>query len=100
MRRWRDTREYRIWRIEVIRRDKICQICGSRRRRQAHHINHATYFKELRFVVSNGVCLCSKCHSHYHNDFVGNYRKKCDRYSYDNFVQLTNYFKDKWKTNS
>lgn len=91
--KWRNTSDYRKWRIAVIRRDKVCMVCGNRKHRQAHHINHATYFKELRFVPSNGVCLCNKCHSQYHNNFVGNYRKKCDSYSFNNFKDLMKYSK-------
>jgi hypothetical protein len=29
MANWRKTREYRVWRAQVIRRDKCCVICGN-----------------------------------------------------------------------
>ena len=48
---WRYTREYRIWRAKVIRRDKRCVICGSIKNRQAHHLNHGSYFPDERFDV-------------------------------------------------
>jgi len=90
---WRRTREYRVWRAIVIRRDKVCQICGSNQGRNAHHLNSASYFPDERFDPENGVCLCSKCHMNFHNNFKRSYRTKCTKYDYDNFVVLTDYFK-------
>lgn len=92
--RWRHSKEYRHWRVAVIRRDKVCQVCGSRQHRQAHHINHASYFPELRFDVANGVTLCSKCHSQFHNNFIGNTRKMCKLADWLNFKDLIKYIKD------
>ena len=54
---WRKAREYRLWRIAVIRKDKRCVVCGSIKHRQAHHLNNGSYFKEERFDVDNGVVL-------------------------------------------
>jgi len=96
---WRNSKEYRIWRAEVIRRDVRCVVCDTLQNRHAHHINHATYFPEQRFDVENGVCLCADCHSHFHNDFRGTTRMKCTRYDYDNYISLTNYFKEKFNGN-
>jgi 5-methylcytosine-specific restriction endonuclease McrA len=93
MAKWRHTTEYRQWRVSVIRRDKVCQVCHVRKSRQAHHINHATYFIEQRFDVKNGVCLCQKCHSQFHNNFIGNTRKMCRLYDYLNFIDLIKYIK-------
>lgn len=88
---WRKTREYRVWRASVIRRDKVCQVCFSRRKRHAHHINSGQYFPEQRFDTENGICLCSKCHTMYHTDFNRSYRVKTDRYNFDNFLKVVNY---------
>lgn len=88
---WRRTREYRAWRIAVIRKGGTCDVCGSIKHRHAHHLNHASYFPEQRFDVKNGVVLCSKCHSHYHNDYHRNTRIKCTNYNYKNFKSLVNY---------
>ena len=88
---WRSTREYRVWRVLVIRRDKVCQVCGTRDNRHAHHINSASYFPEERFDVENGVCLCSKCHIMYHTDFNRSYRVKTDRYNFSNFMEVVKY---------
>lgn len=96
MKNWRKTREYRVWRAIVIRRDKVCQICGSMKSRNAHHINHATYFPEQRFDPQNGVCLCGECHMNFHCNFLNSYRTMCTKKHFDNFVVLTSYFKTKF----
>jgi len=95
--KWRNSTEYRKWRIAVIRRDSVCQICGSRKDRNAHHINHATYFIDKRFDVDNGVTLCAKCHRQFHCNFKRSFKTKCTQYDYDNFVYLMNYAKHVFK---
>ena len=88
---WRNTREYRVWRVGVIRRDKVCVVCTESKGRHAHHKNHATYFKDMRFLVENGVCLCSKCHIQFHNNFKRSNREKCTSYDFENFLLLSSY---------
>ena len=97
MKTWRNTKEYRHWRVKVIRRDKRCVICGSIKHRNAHHINHATYFPEQRFDIKNGVTLCANCHRQFHTNFKRSFRTKCTVYDFRNFVKLSKYFKGvKW----
>jgi predicted restriction endonuclease len=91
--KWRSSREYRVWRILVIRRDKVCQICGERKARHSHHVDSASYFPKLRFDVDNGVCLCGNCHRQYHTSFNRSYRVKTTRYDFENFVSLMEYAK-------
>ena len=93
MKSWRKTNEYRKWRIQVIRRDKRCLVCGSIKDRNAHHINHATYFPEQRFDVENGICLCNHCHMNFHCNYLRSYRAKCTTYDLDNFFSLLKYLK-------
>jgi len=93
---WRDTYEYRVWRATVIMRDKRCVICNSLKGREAHHVNHATYYPELRFDPDNGVTLCSACHMNYHCNFNRSYRTLCDEYNFMNFVKLARYFNETW----
>jgi len=85
---WRNSREYRIWRALVIRRDVRCVACGSIKNRHAHHKNSAIYFPEERFNVDNGVCLCSKCHTDFHTNFKRSYRVKATEYDFENFMTL------------
>ncbi len=93
---WRSSREYRVWRAQVIMRDKRCVICNSIKSRHAHHVNHATYFIDQRFDVNNGVTLCSGCHMNYHCNFHRSYRTKCDEYNFMNFVKLSTHFSHLW----
>ena len=88
---WRRTRKYRIWRVQVIRRDKVCAVCGSVKRRQAHHKNSGAYFADERFNVENGITLCSSCHTKYHCDYHRSFREKCTSYDFDNFMSLSVY---------
>ena len=90
---WRRTKEYRRWRILVIRRDKVCQLCGSKKHRNAHHMNCGSYHPEDRFDVDNGVTLCGSCHSNYHNNYHRSYRTKCTKYDYKNFLSLFKYIR-------
>lgn len=85
---WRRTRDYRKWRAEVIHRDKRCRVCDSIKSRNAHHINHATYFSGLRFDFANGACLCRDCHVQFHCNFKNSYKEKCTEKDYNNFMYL------------
>jgi len=97
MANWRNSREYRIWRAKVIRRDKRCVICGSIKNREAHHLNHASYFPDQRFDPDNGVCLCKECHTQFHCNFKRSFRQKCTKYDFENFKQLVSYLKRKFQ---
>jgi 5-methylcytosine-specific restriction endonuclease McrA len=45
----------------------ICQDCGKTHCKViAHHIKPAKDFPELRYDVSNGICLCVECHHKLH----------------------------------
>ena len=85
---WRATRDYRIWRAQVIRRDKVCSVCKSNQKRQAHHINSGSYFPEDRFDIENGITLCSSCHTNYHTNYHRSFREKCTTYDFKNFKSL------------
>lgn len=89
---WRDSREYRVWRVEVVRRDGRCKICNSIKGREAHHICHATYFPEKRFNAENGVTLCRGCHTQFHTNYKKSFREKCDRSDFLNFVVLVRHY--------
>jgi len=94
---WRHTRDYRIWKVKVIRRDSVCVICGSRKNRQAHHKKDGSYHAKTRFDVENGVTLCggamSTCHTQFHCSFKNSFREKCTDKDWDNFMDLVTYVK-------
>ena len=85
---WRQSREYRIWRVKVLRRDVRCIVCDTIKNREAHHVNHSTYFKEQRFDVDNGVILCRGCHTTFHTSFKRSFRTKCTKYDLSQFLEL------------
>ena len=54
---------YKNWRSKVYKRDRrTCQICGSKKKIEAHHIRRWSEFPQLRFDPNNGVTLCRACH--------------------------------------
>lgn len=88
---WRRSREYRIWRVTVIRRDGHCVCCGSVKRRQAHHIEDASHNKDLRYLPDNGVTLCSGCHTAFHTMYKKSFREKCTQDDWINFLDLRHF---------
>jgi len=85
---WHSSREYRVWRVKVIRKQKECLICSSRKRRAAHHMNSGSYFPNERYDLNNGVCLCGEHHSMFHNSYKNSYREKCTKKDFANFLEL------------
>jgi len=83
-----DNKKYRIWRTEIIRRDKRCLICDSIKNRTAHHIDSSAYFPEERYDVENGVCLCRFHHTMYHTSYNTSFRKKVDKKNFCNFLEM------------
>lgn len=58
------------WAKAVKERDNYtCQTCGLKENSRSTHAHHIKPFREypaLRFEVSNGMTLCSKCHMTHH----------------------------------
>lgn len=67
----RNTYDYRKWRSKVIERDKVCQMCGSNKNLEAHHIKPFSKYPDLRLCLENGITLCRKCHRKYHAETRG-----------------------------
>lgn len=56
------------WRISIYKRDhSTCQLCESKINVQAHHLYAYSSYRELRYDIDNGICLCKKCHDLFHN---------------------------------
>jgi len=89
---WRNTADYRHWRVKVIRRDKKCVICGNIKNRQAHHIECASYNKDLRYNIENGVCLCKTCHRNFHIYYKKGFRKKTNRDDLVRFFKIARFY--------
>jgi len=56
-----------LWSLCVRARDKTCRNCNSDFNLQAHHVVQRNY-KASRYLLENGLCLCSGCHFHEHVD--------------------------------
>lgn len=61
-------KKYLLWRDEVIKRDKCCQICHKNGKNNdgkglnAHHLIPRNFTK-YAYNVDNGLTLCPGCHS-------------------------------------
>lgn len=56
--------DYARWKYDVFCKDSfICQNCGNNKNLEAHHIYPYSEFPDKRFEVSNGMTLCTICHS-------------------------------------
>lgn len=67
--------DYKYWRISVYQRDGyLCQICLNKThtRLQAHHILSFARNPDLRYAITNGICLCDECHD---NHFKGSFHQ-------------------------
>ncbi len=56
------------WKRVIVKRDKICQVCGSDKNLEAHHIFHREFFPLLSFSEGNGILLCEDCHNETHGN--------------------------------
>lgn len=69
--------EYKSWKRFIKNRDKVCVICGSSKKLNVHHLFCYRKYKNLRKDTRNGVLLCKKHHSEFHQGYMGNYRTPC-----------------------
>jgi len=49
-------------RKEHLKRQPDCQVCGTRRRREVHHIRDVSTYPDLELVPSNLITLCGRDH--------------------------------------
>lgn len=69
---YRQSTEYKDWRKAVLEKyNYTCQCCGAKGNKKvklhAHHIFNYAKYKDLRFDVQNGGCLCQECHYKFHS---------------------------------
>lgn len=78
--------DFKKWSKEVKKQaDYTCDYCGKRGGKLcSHHLNCWDDFKEERYILNNGVCLCEKCHKEFHK-WMGGTRIKCTKEDYINF---------------
>ena len=58
----RRSREYRVWKQAIRKRDKVCVWCSSSKQLHADHIKSFTYYPDFRYDINNGRLLCFECH--------------------------------------
>jgi len=60
-----DDPRYKQFRQAVRKRDKGCRWpgCKCKKKIQVHHIMKWYDYPTLRYVVTNGICLCKKHHN-------------------------------------
>ena len=63
--------DFEKWAKAVKIRDQwTCQICNVRGvYLEAHHKNGWNAFPNERYDIDNGICLCQKCHTRFHDCF-------------------------------
>lgn len=66
--RYRNCREYRVWRTNVLKRDDYtCQKCGAYNwAMTVHHVVNFSENSDHHFDEDNGITLCRKCHCEFH----------------------------------
>lgn len=63
----RDSKIYRKFRMAVLKRDKVCQCCGSTEKLHVHHMNSFKHYNQLGADPNNGIVLCDECHRQFHS---------------------------------
>ena len=70
----RNSASVKKWSEKVRKRDQVCQCCGeetTKKKFQAHHIAPISKYPDLAADEGNGIGLCDKCHSRYHQMYAG-----------------------------
>jgi len=59
--------DQQAWKKILIERDgNMCEICGSTKNIQAHHIEHVVCNPIESLDIDNGILLCKECHNRAH----------------------------------
>lgn len=48
----------------AIKEKHHCEVCGSDENLTAHHLLVKERYKEFKFDLNNGICLCCSCHKY------------------------------------
>lgn len=65
----RESKEYNRFRESVLKRDKVCQCCGSNEDLEVHHLFSFKNYNSLGADTKNGITLCKECHTQYHSQY-------------------------------
>lgn len=76
----------RKWSICIKERDNYtCQICSIRGGvLVSHHLMSYHKYKDLRYDINNGICLCTECHKNFHSSYgqKNNTKEQFDEYKF------------------
>lgn len=80
-------KKYVKWAKEVKERDNFtCQVCFKQDTfLNSHHMNSWDFFLEERYVLKNGVTLCSSCHDRFHEIYG---RGQNTRFQFQQFKEM------------
>jgi 5-methylcytosine-specific restriction endonuclease McrA len=81
-----DDKKFVRWAKQVKSRDNFCcQVCSKEGvYLESHHLWSWSAYPEKRYDIENGICLCQKCHQHFHAIFGTN----CTEYDFNQFVEI------------
>lgn len=82
--------KYKQWAKDVKEQaNYTCDCCGRKNGGHlvSHHLNCHSKYKEQRYDINNGVCLCESCHKEFHS-YMGGYKVKCTAEDYYKWKQL------------
>lgn len=79
----RQSSMYKNWRNKVYKKYYWtcfdCKIKCTSKNIVAHHIKSFSEYPKLRFIVSNGITLCRKCHIKLHRDLLNKSKKNYEK---------------------
>lgn len=81
----RTSKQYRRYHEKILRRDKVCQCCGSSENLEVHHPLPFKKYNSLAADINNGIVLCKECHTEYHSQ--NGYKKNCNPVSLAQFLR-------------
>lgn len=84
----------RKWSVKVRWRDRVCQVCGTRKRLEAHHLNDKSYHPKQAYHLKNGITLCKPCHVFFHTKVMGSFRKKCTTKDFSKFELIIDWIRN------
>ncbi len=65
---------YNKFKLHVLKRDMVCQCCGSTENLHVHHLSSFKLHNSRGADTDNGIALCEECHKQYHSIY-GNLHK-------------------------
>lgn len=90
----RDSRDCKAWSKSImIASDYKCIVCGDNKRLNAHHLDGFKWCVERRFDLTNGACMCIKCHKDFHSKYGSGKNTESQFIEYiDNKLKIVNDF--------